>query len=145
MPRDIFEARPSQLAGMIDLDPSGGRLWLPEDLADIFAHRLRVRIDFQPKAGDTLADHGQAGDSALSCCESFADILHRPAPPLNLLTRLRDFAASNQQDSEAPLPPDVATVLFYASLAAGLVRVGQRLTTLEDAKLLAGFLRSAQQ
>jgi RNA polymerase sigma-70 factor (ECF subfamily) len=70
---------------------------------------------------------------------SFSDLLHQPNPVPELLELVKDFAKENRTDPESPLGREVATVLYYASIAAALVRCGRRITRQEDATLRQGF------
>ncbi len=71
--------------------------------------------------------------------ESFGDLLHHPDPLPELLELLKDFAKDNRNDAESPLPREVATVLYYASIAVALTRCGRRITRHDDATLRQGF------
>ena len=45
----------------------------------------------------------------------------------------------------SPLPGEVASVLYYASIASALARLGRRITRLPDADLRRGLLWAREQ
>jgi hypothetical protein len=58
---------------------------------------------------------------------------------------LKDFAKRLMEHPDSPLPRDVASLLYWASIAAGLRHRGVRLSSLEDRKLIEGFAWAAAQ
>jgi RNA polymerase sigma-70 factor (ECF subfamily) len=70
---------------------------------------------------------------------SFAQLLHHPSPRPELLELVKDFAKEHRSDPESPLGREVATVLYYATLAAALTRCGARITRHDDDTLRQGF------
>jgi RNA polymerase sigma-70 factor (ECF subfamily) len=77
--------------------------------------------------------------------KSFGDLLHHPHPLPELLELVKDFAKENRTDPESPLPREVATVLYYASIAVALARCGRRITQHDDATLRQGFQWGCEQ
>lgn len=69
---------------------------------------------------------------------SLGDLLRHPAPGVDLLRIVKQFAKDNvRPDSDLPHP--VATWLYYASIAGALVRHGVRISNLEDGAMRDGF------
>jgi WD40 repeat protein len=144
-----------------DNDRALGRLWRPEELGAILRHRLRAASGLGRGAlgggggggggssvtggGDgALPDEGTAppGDDS----GSFGDLLGDPAASSQDLRRVADFARSSRCGTDAGLPPEVATLLFFASAAAALVRRGDRIADgLDDAALWRGFRWATEQ
>ena len=71
--------------------------------------------------------------------KSFADLLHHPAPVKELLELAKDFAKANLDHPESGLPAEIAATLYYASIAAALVRLDARISQLPDADLQRGL------
>ena len=71
--------------------------------------------------------------------KSFGDLFAHPHPLVELLELVKDFAKEHRTDAESPLPREVATVLYYASIAVALVRCGHRITRHDDTTLRQGF------
>jgi RNA polymerase sigma-70 factor (ECF subfamily) len=67
------------------------------------------------------------------------DLLSDPGPPLELLEQIKDFAKESRTDPESPLSPAVATIVYYAAIAAALLRRGERISRQDDATLKQGF------
>jgi RNA polymerase sigma-70 factor (ECF subfamily) len=78
-------------------------------------------------------------DSEKLVLRSFGELFEHPHPLLDLLEFVKDFAKENRTDSESPLPREVATALYYTSIAVALARCGQRITRHDDATLRQGF------
>jgi hypothetical protein len=77
--------------------------------------------------------------------KSFGDLLYHPNPLPELLELAKEFAKEHRADAESPLPREVATVLYYASIAAALARCGRRITRHDDATLRKGFQWGCEQ
>jgi hypothetical protein len=86
-----------------------------------------------------LLHRSQTGASPL---RTFGDLLRHPQPPIELLCLVKDYAKGL---SDAPpeathaVPAEIATCLYFATLAAALVRCGQRISALDDRALCRGF------
>jgi hypothetical protein len=102
----------------------------------ILRHQLAV-----PLAVD-LGDPAEEAKSALGSARilpmTFAELLHHRAPPVAMLQRIKRFAKARKSNPNGPLPEEVATVLYYAAIAVALKRCQQRITSMDDAALLAG-------
>ena len=70
---------------------------------------------------------------------SFADLLTYPRPPLELLDTVKQFAKRHRSSQDATLPPEIATALYFACIAIGLTRLGQRITRMDDEALRGGL------
>jgi len=77
--------------------------------------------------------------------KSFADLFHHPSPPLELLELIKDFAKANLDHPESGLPDEIATTLYYTSIATALVRLDARITQLPDADLQRGLRWAMEQ
>ncbi len=145
---------PHRLEPLLALD---GRTvpWTPGELPDLLRHQLSA-----PLAGDLpvaaprgvgAASGGTGRDEVTSggtvagfaarlgrADPSFADLLTAPAPPLGLLRLVKEFGKRCDADPDRPLPPEVASVLYFAAIAAAYVRHGARITALGDDALRAG-------
>jgi DNA-directed RNA polymerase specialized sigma24 family protein len=77
--------------------------------------------------------------------KSFGDLLYHHHPLPELLELAKEFAKEHRADAESPLLREVATVLYYASIAAALTRCGRRITQHDDATLRKGFQWGCEQ
>ena len=137
----VFKSRPKALAALLAEREEGGRLWRPDELAAVFRHQMSapVMVDlggFDPATAVRLKTLSEAQGLLL---KSFGELLHHPAPPVELLVLTKDFAKLNLDHSDSTLPSEIAGVLYYASIAAALVRLDTRITQLKDADLRRGL------
>ena len=132
----LSQSGPEPLAALL---AEGGRpsgLWQPEELGAIFRHQM---------AAPLLADLGAPAGVQDAPRQSFADLLRHPSPPLALIEQVKDFAKTNAEHPEDGLPREIAAVLYYACIAAALLRLGARISKLPDADLGRGLRWAAEQ
>jgi hypothetical protein len=109
-----------------DLPPES---WGEQDLAAVLRHQLAAPLR-------------EAGAKPRGEIVTLGDLLTHPAPPEDLLRRVKKWAkAGMPEDAEAggfPLPREVAGVLYFAAVAAALVRGGQPIARLEGPGVIKG-------
>ena len=145
-PRPADEAEPRQLASLLSVssDPNGGVRWRPAEFAAVWRHQLSVPVRAELNAAGTPpAEQGRSGAAELPSKAAVADptighLLHHPQPPHELLDRLREFAKGAKDARDGGLPHEIARVLYFASIVAGLVRCGRRITSLGEESLRRG-------
>jgi len=128
------------LAGLMDLRLDGQSLWKPEERGAILQHQLAapLALDLGPLApGHGEARGAEAG--AAPVLRTFGDLLFHPAPPVEWLESVKQFAKGCRSRPEGPLPDEIATVLYLMSIAAALVRCRRRITRQDDASLSYGL------
>ncbi len=135
----------------VTMSRSGPR---PADLR-LLARLLEVSPAYGPEPGAALtpvlatpvpldlgdldpALHGWAAEHGLIAVR-LADVLRHPHPPVELLVLAKEFAKDHRIDPDSPLPRKAVTVLYYACIAAALVRCGRRITSYDDDPLRKGF------
>jgi hypothetical protein len=123
MPTDVTKTDPRALASVFRIDAKPTDLWKPDELRSIFLHQLAAPLD---------------GDLGAASTQTFGQLLRDERPPLALLRSVKDFA-KRSRNSESPLPEDVATALYFAAIAAALLRHGERISDLDDKGLARGF------
>jgi hypothetical protein len=128
------------------LDPNGGdsSLWPSEELGNILRHQLeaplvfdlgRIAPDWQRM--QRLLDEGsEGGERPLNC---FGDLFRHPRPPIELLQLTKEFAKGSRVDPDCPLPIEIATFLYYATLASSLVHHHHRMTRMDNDALRCGL------
>jgi hypothetical protein len=97
---------------------------------------------FDPATAGRLRTLGEAQGLLL---KSFLDLFLHPVPPIELLSLTKDFAKVNMEHPDSSLPHEVAAVLYYASIAAALVRLERRITQLSEAELQRGLNWAREQ
>lgn len=123
--------------------------WGPGDLGAILRHQLAAPLSFdlaetadarEGEAPSEPQSPGLARSPALPQTPgTFADALHGSGASVELLGLIKDFAKSAGDEREGGLPREVATLLYYLSIAAALVHHGMRITSLNDEGLRQGM------
>ena len=143
--RDYSEAAlhssPKGLAALLNSGSTSARLWRTQELAAIFRHQLSapVLVDLGRFDVGTAAKLRGLTESQGLLLKSFSELFRHPCPPVELLTLAKDFAKANMNHPESALPREIATAIYYLSIAAAWVRLGGRISKLPDADLRRGF------
>jgi hypothetical protein len=140
--KSVFDTDHKRLATLFDVaDGGGGRLWNDAELAAILRHQLSapIQVDLGRFERGAALKVRTLSESLGLTLKSFGDLLTHPNPPLELLTVTKDFAKACRLSPRSPVPSEVASVLYFACIAAGLVRCRSRMTRLSDVTLSEGF------
>lgn len=143
-PSSLDRLPPVQLAKLLDLDTALPRF--TDDAAAILRHQLAA-----PLLPDLIAlpsvevarirslipTHPEAA--------TFLAQLTSPAPSLELLDSIKQFARHCEAQPSHPLHGPPATALYFAAIAAALIRCKTRITRLNDADLRNGFMFAIEQ
>jgi hypothetical protein len=142
-----FTKRPGALAALINSGSENARLWRPDELAAIFKHQLSapVFVDLGQLSKGAATKLKQISDAHGLLLKSFSELFHHPAPPIELLELTKDFAKANMDHPESALPSEIATALYFTSIAAAYVRLGTRISRLGDDDLRRGWLWTRDQ
>ena len=143
----VFKSRAQTLAALLATGEERAKLWRPEDLAAMFRHQMSAPVvvdlgGFDASMASRLRTLSEAQGLVL---KSFGDLFEHPAPPLELLKLVKNFAKANLDHPESGLPDEIATVLYYLSIASALVRLGRRISKLPNAELQSGLRWTAGQ
>jgi hypothetical protein len=143
----VFKSRAKKLATLMATGEERAKLWRPDELAAIFRHQMSapMLVDlgiFDPRTATRLRTLSEAQGLLL---KSFADLFYHTAPPIELLELIKDFAKVNLDHPESGLPGEIATALYYTSIAAALVRLDARISQLPDADLQRGLRWTMEQ
>lgn len=117
------------------------RLWRPDELAAILRHQMSAPMLLDLGSFDVATAVRLKGLSEAQglLLKSFADLFHHPAPPLELLQLVKNFAKANIDHPDSGLPGEIASALYYSSIASALAHLDKRISQLADADLLRGF------
>jgi hypothetical protein len=143
----LSKSPPKSLAAFLAAGAECARLWRPEELTAIFRHQMAAPIlvdlgGFDPATASRLKTLSEAQSLLL---KSFSDLFQHPVPPLELLSLTKEFAKANMDHPDSSLPHEVAAALYYASIAAALVRLDTRISQLKDPELRRGLLWAMDQ
>jgi len=130
-------AKAGSLTHLMDLDAATARTWNAEEIGEIFRHQLATPLECdlggrQRHLPGRLEATGAAADAPI---RTFGDLLHHRQPPPELLELTKRFAKDCRNRPDGPLPDEIATVLYFLSIAAALTRCGRRITRMDDQSL----------
>jgi len=143
----VFKSRANKLASLLASGEERARLWRPDELAAIFRHQMSAPMvvdlgSFDSRTATKLRTVSEAQGLVL---KSFSDLFHHPAPVVELLEMVKDFAKANLDQPDSALPDEIAAALYYTSIAAALVRLDTKISKLTDADLQTGLRRTMKQ
>ena len=136
---DLLKAAPQVLATLMNTegDPRHGD-WQPEELGEILQHQLDAPLLFDLGSVDGGSREPADGDNDAAEVRSFGALFNHPNPPLGLLRLTKDFAKMSDRRVANPLPAEVATVLYYAAIAAAVLRHEQWISRIGQQKFNDG-------
>jgi len=123
-------------------------LWRPEEFGQILQALLAEDL-VATLAGSGPPEEARTwrriADQAAPACRTIGDLLEHPQPPLALLERVKVWTKGCRQRPDGDVPGEVAILVYYAAIAAARVRLGRRVSSLDDAELLNGFTWAIDQ
>ncbi|HOW72222.1 MAG TPA: hypothetical protein PKY77_16605 [Phycisphaerae bacterium] len=136
-----------QLAQVLKASEAHEHIWSPDELAAMFRDQIQAPIEFDLGGlpSETALRSRLAATGRGLLLRSFADLFNHPHPPLELLDLTRRFAKAHQSQRDAGLPAEIPLMLYYTSIAAALVRCGERISSLNNADLAEGLDWAADQ
>ena len=131
----LLDSDSHAMAALLDAGSDDAQIWNPAELAAILKHQLSapIQVDLTAMEQRLAARLRLAAGAQGLLLKSFGDLLHHPNPPLELLKLTKDFAKACRLSLRGPLPREIATVLYFASIVAAMVRCQRRITRLSDA------------
>jgi hypothetical protein len=115
--------------------------WSAEELGAVLEYEMASPLSFDLRG----LPPGQAEQLRSLCAaqgmllNNLTSLVQHPHPPLEALKLLKDFAKTCARRPNGPLPPPVAQVIYYATIASALCRRGQRISALTKAELDRGL------
>ena len=137
----VFDTDRKQLAQLLDLEPGAERIWASEELGAILKHQLSapLQVDLINLEQGLAVKLKNLAESQGLLLKSFADLLYHPNPPVELLQITKQFAKSCRLSANSPVPHDIASVLYFASIVAAMVRCRRRITGLDNEEVRSGI------
>ena len=137
----VFDTDCKQLASLFDMTPEAERIWRDDELGAILRHQLSapLQVDLINLERGLAVKVRNLAESQGLTLKSFGDLLAHPHPPVELLKITKDFAKACRLSPHGPLPREIASVLYFASIAAALVRCRRRITSLTNEALADGL------
>lgn len=136
----LLDSDSHDMAALLDSGSDDNRIWNPAELAAILKHQLSapIQVDLASLEQRLASQLRLSAASQGLLLKSFGDLLHHPNPPVELLKLTKDFAKACRLTREGPLPREIATVLYFASIVVAMLRCRRRITRLADADLRRG-------
>jgi len=133
---EILRSRPDRLISLMELALADVEPSAPEQLEQALRKALLSRL---PWACLTPGTESLPGSTTPAPPFRVGQLLTDPQPCLEDLKRLKDHAKALRHDPDATLPPELATLIYFASLAAALVRCGVSISRLPGRSMLEGW------
>jgi hypothetical protein len=144
----VFRSDPDRLEQLFVLALEHHPDYRPEELGSILEHQLCTLVEFDLSSLD--AGSQRLLQAAAACGEgggirTFRDLFTHHNPPIHLLQLTKNFAKSHLKHPDSPLPPEIATVLYYTSIVTAWVRLNRRISELAAADLERGLAQVAAE
>jgi hypothetical protein len=137
----LTKSKNNALASLMGMSGQESAGWSSGELGAILRHQLLAPLEYDLR---TIAPGGERSIHDMTAAiisgprpKSFADLICHPAPPIDLLNLMKDFARTGRDNGS--LPAEVGTVLYYAAIALALRKQMTRITKLDDAALQKGI------
>src|SRR5438045_2904635 len=127
----VLRAEPRRLAYLLDLTEAMTQPWRAQELSAILEHQLSAPME-SDLSSEAASDKGSAQCVHLG---TFGYLFHHPAPPIELLRSVKDFAKANRNHPASALPNEIATLLYFTSIAVARTRCGRRITSLSEKEI----------
>ncbi len=137
----IYDSDPDNLARLLKLEEGRRDEWGTDEVEQILEHQLQAPLADEigriyPEKQDQVRDQGRAQEPPI---ETVGDLLRHDAPPEDLLDMLKDGAKAARRDTTESLPVEVPTAIYFASIAAALVKNDERISSLSSEEMKKGF------
>lgn len=146
-PSESSQPAKPDLARLMQAGTPGHGVFREDELAAILRHQLSTPVEFDLASLDRTmaAKLRMLADGHGLLVRSFRDLLLHPHPPIELLRMTKQFAKSCHNHPDSPLPEPIASLLYFCSIVAALLRCRQRITAMDDATLARGVRSLLEQ
>ena len=131
-PISISISSPTLLAKLLAVGAGAEGVSDFDELALLLRQQLSLPVASLPYPG------GAPKDESSKAAASIGLALSDDRPHLGALQRIKEHAKLLRVAVPPAVPPEVASVLYYAAILAARVRLGMRISTLDDATLRQG-------
>jgi hypothetical protein len=126
------------MSTMLNLRGIHVHVWGPQELKEMLRHQLSAPLQLSLGTLSAEVSH-QIKESQLERLLTLEQLLHDPSPSIELLKLVKRFAKLCRRDRENSLPSEIVMLLYYASIAAAMVRLDQAISDLGPASLKRGM------
>jgi hypothetical protein len=138
---DLQQTDPRILALFLDMEEGQRRIWPADELGAILRHQLETSVQLDLEGlGSTFKSRLLALPAAQQPGKlTFGQLFQIASPPADLLNLVKQFAKASRVRGETVLPPEIATVLYLASIVVARLRCGKRISDQSDESLTYGI------
>jgi hypothetical protein len=147
-PGDLTNASRDALSQLLACNSDADSVWNATDLHAILCHQLDADVEFDLTHFGGVAQERMTTVRASAADNrpcTFGQMLTSAEPPLEVLDMIRRFAKRSRTQDSGGIPKEVATVLYYAAIAAAKLRHGISLSKLDDEALRSGLAWGLEQ
>jgi hypothetical protein len=126
------------LAEIFDAEPESSRIWRPGELASIFRHQLASSIESDLIVLMPDRAHKLSRSCALEPGLTYAQLFSMFHPPEEVLEAVKDLAKSIYHEQTAPIPREIGKAIYFATLAAAKLRLGNSISQIDEQSLRRG-------
>jgi len=138
---------PERVAGLMDQGSGNPPNWTDAELGAVLRHQLDTPIEAE------VVGLGAAAAAKLQAicagedqgATTLAGVFNCADPSVAMLQMVKEFAKTLLEHPDTALPREVAGILYWTSIAAGMVLKRSRITRLEDGALEAGLSWAASR
>jgi hypothetical protein len=135
----LFMTRPEGLARILDDEATD--LWTPDEMKAMWQHQLAAPVDVDLAEVTSVRATILRSSAGLGSFggKTFGQLFADTAAPIELLELTKEFAKETLKVSEEKQLKEIASALYYASYAAGLLRYGKLIGSMKAEELKPGF------
>jgi DNA-directed RNA polymerase specialized sigma24 family protein len=145
--RDISaldDSKPEELACLLSVQGTPEGNWQPAELSELLRHCLDRSVGEYLKGLGRSAEFAAASPLEFAVVEmSLGELFQSADPPLGLLVAVKRGARRLMSQGASDVPAEAHHLIYFASIAAALVRHGQRISKSGPKVLRVGFSRIA--
>src|SRR6516162_1496558 len=138
---DLRHADPTLLARILEVEDVAIHVWPQHELGSILQHQLAtsVQLDLESRNSSLRGRLHALPPGRQPGKLTFAELFQHPAPPVELLQLIKNFAKASRVRGESALPAEIATVIYLMSIVVARLRCQARISEQSDESLTHGI------
>ena len=134
------------LSTLLEFQAPHRHVWQIDDLRRMLKHQLAAPLQLSLGVLSVEVAHRlRAANPPVQPMLSMGQLFELERPPLELLKLVKRFAKLCRDDAENALPSELVMLMYYASIAVAMTRLGTSISNLSDTALNRGLRWLAQQ
>jgi hypothetical protein len=141
-----LQQQPPGLSSLLEFRAPHRHVWQVDDLRRMLKHLLAVPLQLSLGVLSVEVAHRlRAVNPPVQQLLSMGQLFELDRPPLELLKLVKRFAKLCRDDAENALPSELVMLMYYASIAVAMTRLGASISNLSDTALNRGLRWLAHQ